>query len=99
MADHVLVHIHPKEIGPEDVLTDGDQQDARRFEIAEPTILVWIDLHPDARFAHDTRYILLSASSLRTEAGMWWPVLNGERILYGGQGEIEVPLELRRNTG
>jgi hypothetical protein len=46
-------------------------------------MLIWVDLYPNWRFAHPTLYILISGEESRIVEGEWWPVLNGERILYG----------------
>ena len=46
---------------------------------------VWTVARREIRgyFDHPTAYILISSHGVRVEQGMWWPVLNGRRILYG----------------
>ena len=71
------------------------------FDISEPTRLVWVDLQPGRPFPHDTRYVLVTASGMRTEQGQWWPMVNGNAPWAPvGRGEAEAPLvPLERNGG
>jgi hypothetical protein len=71
------------ELRPGDVLSDGDV--GRVFPIQAETFLFWVDLHPESRFEHPTRYVLISAMPqmpVIVADGDWWPLLNGERVLY-----------------
>ena len=77
------IHVYPDELKQGDKLSDGS---GRSFEIAEATRLVWVDLQPGQPFPHNTRYVLVTASGMRTEQGQWWPVLNG-KALWAPVGE------------
>lgn len=96
MDGHVNVYIYPYELTSEDTLSDGHEGD--QIEITEDTLLLWVDLHPELRFTHDTLYILVSSAGTRVEQGGWWPMLNGRRILYGSRNKVAVlsPFELLR---
>ena len=96
MNEHIDVYTYPNLLKPGDILTDGDGGTA--FEIFENTLLIWVDLYPPpADFAHPTIYVLISSTGeVRIEEGEWWPVLNGERILYGEQSMVMSPLKLPR---
>lgn len=75
------VHIHPQPLHADDVLTDGPSEKAMLLE--DDTLLIWIDLLPEAYFAHPTAYLLISRNRTRYEKGDWWPQLNGRPILFG----------------
>ncbi len=49
------------------------------YELTGPTWFAWIDLHPYARYAHDTLFVLIDASdeTYVVHPETWWPVLNG----------------------
>jgi len=74
------VYIYPCVITPEDRLTDGPQGEL--IAILGDTMLLWADLYPDMRFVHPTLYVLICREGTRIVRGEWWPVLNGDRILY-----------------
>jgi hypothetical protein len=52
------------------------------YDLDDPTWLVWIDLQPYARYAHETLFVLVDAinGSYVIHEEMWWPVLNGESL-------------------
>jgi hypothetical protein len=75
------VYIYPLALTPADKLSDGNQGGPIRIQ--GDTMLIWVDLHPTAKFAHATLYVLISAKGSRIVKGQWWPVLNGKMILYG----------------
>ncbi len=80
----VHLYFYPHLLTPEDKLTDGAPSAGNDpFEIRGNTSLIWIDLAPEARFVHPTAYLLVSDSDSCVKEGGWWPVLNGEKILYG----------------
>lgn len=84
----VLVYTYEKLLPPGAPLMDGD---VKKFKIDEYTWFTWVDLMPEAKFAHDTVYIFVTADGkVYTEPGQWWPELAGEIILYGWK-----PWELR----
>jgi hypothetical protein len=82
------------------VLTDTDRlQDGPEGEdlgLEGDTFLIWVDRAPGYRFTHPTAYILVSGDGVRVVDGGWWPVLNGQRILYGKQNHASIvsPLEV-----
>lgn len=94
MNEHIDVYIYPNPLTPGDILTDGD--DGTAFEIFENTLLIWMDLDPQSHFTHPTAYLFITPTDTRVEEGGWWPVLNGERILYGEQSMVMSPLKLPR---
>jgi hypothetical protein len=91
-------YFYPDDLTPEDVLVDGDN--GQTINITGVTRLVWVDLCPDDRFAHPTAYVFISASGIKIQKGEWWPVLNGNRILYGFSEPItiQLPLEIELPT-
>ena len=92
----IEVFAYPEELAPRDKLTDGPR--GRVFPIRSNTMLVWVDLLPEARFEHGTVYILINANGVvRAIDGRWWPELNGKRILYGNRATYgwTSPFELR----
>lgn len=92
----IEVFAYPEELTPQDRLTDGPH--GQPFPIRTRSMLVWVDLLPQARFAHDTVYILIGANGrLSTVEGRWWPELNDKRILYGTGGMYgwKSPFKLR----
>jgi hypothetical protein len=96
LTDHINIYTYPNPLTPGDILTDGE--DGTAFEIFENTLLIWADLDPPAWFAHPTAYVLISATGdIQVAEGEWWPVLNGERILYGSQVTATFPLKLARS--
>jgi hypothetical protein len=92
--DTVKCYIYPYELTSRDKLADGPE--GTSFDITADTLLVWVDLQPEMRFAHPTLYVLISAVKTRVEKGEWWPELNGRRILYGCRNPVAVlsPFEL-----
>jgi hypothetical protein len=86
--EKVVVHVYPHELTSQDRLTDGPLE--KLYQIDDNCLLIWVDLLPDAFFAHPTAYILISKQNIRVEHGNWWPELNGKRILYGQQNKIGV---------
>jgi len=84
----IKVHIHPQVLHEEDVLTDGPFEKAMLLE--NDTLLIWVDLLPEAFFTHPTAYILISRGRTRYEKGGWWPHLNGRSILYGDVNSVGI---------
>ena len=88
-----IVHVYPETLSDKDVLKDGAHGD--RIDLAGATTLIWVDLMPDARFAHPTEYVLISAEGTRVVKGNWWPHLNGKDVLRGDEGtKVESPIRL-----
>ncbi len=73
------LHSYPYELNKGDKLSDGP---GKSFDINEPTLLIWVDLQPGRRFAHNTRYVLVTATGMRSEQGQWWPVLNSKPLRF-----------------
>lgn len=89
------VFLYPYELTPRDELKDGPISDRVPFPIRSNTMLVWVDLLPDANFAHPTLYVLISAAGARVEEGQWWPVLNGRALFRGpNQAGVSSPMVL-----
>jgi hypothetical protein len=95
ISDCIDIYIYPQALTPEDTLTDGNH--GKKLDITENTLLIWVDFAPPADFAHPTAYVLISATGIRIEEGEWWPVLNGEPILYGEQDMVMSPLKLAKH--
>lgn len=95
----IVIHVYPHELNSLDQLTDGPAEPL--FKMDDNCLLIWIDLLPDAYFAHPTAYILVSKESIRAEHGNWWPILNGKRILYGEQNKTGIisPFKVSSNVG
>jgi len=91
------VYTYPEKLTSNDKLTDGEKGTA--IEIKEDTKLLWVDLMPDARFAHDTEYVLISASGTKVVKGQWWPVLNGKPLFRRGDAAVDVPVKLGSGGG
>ena len=88
------VFVHPEKLTVKDKLTDG--QSGKAIEIKSETTLIWVDLNPDARFAHATEYVLISVEGTRVIKGNWWPVLNDKPLFRGEEKtyKSEFPVKL-----
>jgi len=84
-SENINVYMFPHELTSDDKLQDGPSGEP--FNLADNTLLIWVDQHPEAKFAHSTIYILISSDGTLVEHGMWWPVLNGKQILYGSRNK------------
>lgn len=91
MARTIKAYIYPFQLTKRDVLRDGPAGvGSHVFKLQGKTMLIWVDLMPQARFAHPTAYVLVSDGNVHVEKGAWWPVLNDKQILYG-QNPIMIP--------
>jgi len=88
MDERIDIHVYPHELDSQDRLSDGPEEGL--FNLDDNCLLVWIDLLPEAYFAHPTAYILISRGGIRSEQGNWWPVFNGKRILYGERNKTGI---------
>ncbi|MGB2906764.1 MAG: hypothetical protein WBB73_06675 [Candidatus Aminicenantaceae bacterium] len=87
-GDEISVHVYPHELTSRDRLQDGPLE--RLFRIHDNSLFIWVDRLPGAFFAHPTAYILISKQDVQVEAGIWWPELNGRKILYGEGNRIGI---------
>jgi len=95
LPDDCDIYFYPHELNPGDELQDGPLGGGIRIE--DQSLLIWVDLAPGFRFAHETKYILISLlGGTRIIEGNWWPVLNEKMILYGEKKKYAVvsPLEV-----
>jgi hypothetical protein len=81
MDEKIEIHVYPHELTSQDRLTDGPLE--KVFRLDDNCLLVWADFLPGAFFAHPTAYILISKENIWAENGLFWPELNGKKILYG----------------
>jgi hypothetical protein len=90
------VFVYPHKLTVKDRLTDGSS--GKPIEIQGETTLIWVDLMPDARFAHATEYVLISASGTRVVRGQWRPVLNGKELFTQSTKpyQVDFPVKLTR---
>lgn len=86
--EKIIIHVYPHELSSQDQLGDGPAE--QLFKLEDNCLLVWVDLLPEAYFAHPTAYILISREHIHTEHGSWWPMLNGKRILYGEKNKMGI---------
>ena len=80
----VIAYLYPTELKRGDVVSDGGHGPS--FKIQSDTLFIWVDLMPDADFAHPTKYIFIrdhDKQPVLVFDGEWWPYLNGQPILYG----------------
>ena len=89
------VFVHSEILTERDKLSDGANKTP--IEIKGETTLIWVDLMPEARFAHPTEYILISGEGTRIVQGQWWPHLNGKDLFRDGKSsKVEFPITLKR---
>jgi hypothetical protein len=86
--EKIAVYVYPHELTSQDQLADGSYE--QLFKLEDNCLFVWVDLLPDAFFAHPTAYILISRESIMVEHGQWWPILNGRKVLYGEQNKTGI---------
>ena len=91
----INVYAFPHELIPEDKLVDGPE-DSVPFEITGNTLLIWVDLHPDAKFMHPTEYILIAPEEINGQSGDRDRGQHDKRFLYGSRNKVGVifPFEL-----
>jgi len=82
------VYIFPHELNSNDVIADGPSGNI--FRLLNNTLFIWVDFAPNAKYAHDTAYILLAKRRSRVEKGSWWPILNNKVILYNQTNKLAV---------
>lgn len=81
----------PQFVTPRDKLVDFENV----IDIQGESAFIWVDLAPDARFSHPTKYILISAAGTRVIDGQWWPTLNGQALFREGvDHRVSFPVQI-----
>jgi len=92
LSSDYIAFLYPEPLGSADALapyapaTIPDSVERLPYLIPYPldgeTWLVWIDLNPYARYAHDTLFVLIDSTdgSYAIHQEQWWPVLNGDSL-------------------
>ena len=90
------VYVYPVKLTAKDKLAfGGGAQQKETIPIKGETTLVYVDLHPGARWAHPTQCILISAEGAQVIKGFWWLVLNGKDLFRDGKGvKVDFPVTL-----
>jgi hypothetical protein len=90
------VYVYPKKLTAKDKLSFGPGKDQKEtIPIKGETTLIYVDLFPDARFAHETQCILVSTEGARVIKGSWWMILNGADLFRDGKDfKVEFPIDL-----
>ena len=90
------VYVYPKKLTAKDKLSFGPDKDQKvTIPIKGETTLIYVDLAPDARFAHPTQCVLISAGGARVIPGRWWLVLNGKPLFRDGKTvSVNFPVNL-----
>ena len=90
------VYVYPEKLTAKDKLSFGPGTEQKEtIPIKGETTLVYVDLAPDARFAHPTQCILISTEGARVIKGSWWLVLNGEELFRDGKDfKVDFPIDL-----
>jgi len=76
----IAVHVIPEVVTPKDELMDGEET---VIPIERESVVLWVDLQPEAKFVHDTRYVILDAGRGRVIDGQWWPTFGGRGKALG----------------
>ena len=92
------VSVYSKKLTAADRLSFGpDNEQKSLISIKGETTLVYIDLAPDARFAHPTQCVLISTEGARVINGSWWLILNGKPLFRDGKTPpVDFPMNLSR---
>jgi hypothetical protein len=90
------VYVYPQKLTSKDILSFGpDKMQKKTIPIKGETTLVYVDLAPNARFAHPTQCILISTEGARVVEGNWWLVLNGQDLFRDGkESKVSFPIDL-----
>src|SRR5262249_40276284 len=84
------VYVYPKMLTAKDKLAFGPGKEGKEIPIKGESALIYVDLAPDARFAHGTECILISAEGAQVIKGSWWLILNGEALFRGEEKDFKV---------
>jgi hypothetical protein len=79
--DKARLHLLPGEIRPEDELTDG--AGGKPLPIQGNSIVLWLDLEPDAKYHHPTQYIIIGPQGVEVVNGVERPTLRGKHRPIG----------------
>src|SRR6266545_3348017 len=90
------VYVYPNKLTAADKLSFGPGTEQNKtIPIKGETTLIYVDLSPDARFAHPTQCILISPDGARVIPGDWWLVLNGKPLFRDGKAsQVGFPIDL-----
>ncbi len=83
LLDAIKVYFYPLELKRGDVISDGPNGILKVIEY--DTLYIWINLIPQAYFAHPVKHLFISAdrnNPVSAEKGMWYPLLNGRPFLH-----------------
>jgi hypothetical protein len=88
------VYVYPEKLTAKDKLSFGPSEEQKKtIPIKGEATLVYVDLMPNARFAHPTQCILISTDGARVIKGDWWLVLNGKRLFSDGKNfKVDFPI-------
>lgn len=90
------VYVYPEKLTAKDKLSFGPGTEQKEIILIKgESTLVYVDLAPDARFAHATQCILISAEGARVIKGNWWLVLNGKGLFRDEKDfKVDFPINL-----
>jgi uncharacterized Zn-binding protein involved in type VI secretion len=90
------VYVYPEKLTAKDKLSFGPgEEEKKTIPIKGETTLIYVDLMPDARFAHPTQCILISSDGVKVHKGDWWLILNGKPLFRNGKDfKVGFPIEL-----
>ena len=90
------VYVYPEKLTAKDKLSFGPGTEQKQtIPIKKEATLVYMDLAPDARFAHPTQCILISTEGAQVIKGDWWLVLNGKPLFRDGKDfKVNFPIDL-----
>ncbi len=92
-AGNAKVYVYAEKLTAKDKLSFGP--DAKPIPIKGESTLVYVDLMPDARFAHPTQCVLISTDGAKVLEGDWWLVLNGKPLFRDGKEfKVNFPMDL-----
>jgi hypothetical protein len=90
------VYVYPEKLTPKDKLSFGPGNEQKKtIPIKRESTLIYVDLAPDARFAHPTQCILISTDGARVVNGNWWLILNGKPLFRDAKAfKVDFPIKL-----
>src|SRR5262245_15868268 len=94
LPNRAKVYVYPEKVTAKDKLSFGPGTEQKEtIPIRGETTLVYVDLDPDARFAHPTQCILISTEGAQVIKGDWWLVLNGKPLFRDGKDfKVDFPM-------